>query len=151
MLLRVSRRFSNGFMIDVNYTWSKNIDNTDTVEDNQGFNAGAGARGANHYLYDLDNEPPARLQRRPAPLCRHVPLRTAVRQGQALRQRERRWSARIVGGWQLGGAVIWQTGFPIAITGASDGAALTRPNRVAGRATSCCRRISGAGTTASPA
>ena len=36
-----SRRFAGGLMIDANYTWSKNIDNTDTVEDNQGFNAGA--------------------------------------------------------------------------------------------------------------
>ena len=51
--MRVSRRYSNGFMLDVNYTWSKNIDNTDTVEDNQGFNiGGGGARGANHYLYN---------------------------------------------------------------------------------------------------
>jgi hypothetical protein len=54
MLLRVNRRFANGLMIDVNYTWSKNIDKTDTVEDNQGFNAGGGARGASHYLSDFD-------------------------------------------------------------------------------------------------
>ena len=41
MVLRVSRRFAGGMLIDANYTWSKEIDNTDTVEDNQGFNAGA--------------------------------------------------------------------------------------------------------------
>ena len=29
-------------------------------------------------------------------------------------------------------ALVWQTGFPIAVTGASDGAALTRPDRVDG-------------------
>ena len=38
----------------------------------------------------------------------------------------------IAGGWQFGGSVIWQTGFPIAITGAQHGAALARPDRVEG-------------------
>ena len=42
------------------------------------------------------------------------------------------WLRAIVGGWQVGGSLIWQTGFPIALTGASDGAALTRPDRVDG-------------------
>ena len=32
---------ANGLMFDAHYTWSKNIDSTDTgIEDNQGFNAG---------------------------------------------------------------------------------------------------------------
>jgi hypothetical protein len=52
MVLRVSRRFANGLMMDANYTWSKEIDNTDNMEDNQGFNAGGGARGNNHSLTD---------------------------------------------------------------------------------------------------
>ena len=47
MLLRVSRRFAGGLMLDASYTWSKEIDNTDNVEDNQGFNAGGSARGNN--------------------------------------------------------------------------------------------------------
>ena len=38
----------------------------------------------------------------------------------------------IAGDWQVGGSVIWQTGFPIAINGASTGAALARPDRVEG-------------------
>jgi hypothetical protein len=33
---------------------------------------------------------------------------------------------------QVGASMIWQTGFPIAITGADTGAALTRPDRVEG-------------------
>ena len=40
-------------MIGVNYTWSTNIANTDTAEDNQGLNACGGGRGANHYIYDF--------------------------------------------------------------------------------------------------
>ena len=54
MILRVNRRYANGAMLDATYTWSKEIDNTDTVEDNQGFNAGASARGGNHSLSNFD-------------------------------------------------------------------------------------------------
>ena len=130
MVLRASRRFANGLMFDANYTWSKEIDNTDTVEDNQGFNAGASARGANHSLTN------PKLNRRIG--YSDVPHRfvgtflydlpfgagTAL-SGPAVVN-------AIVGGWQVGGALIWQTGFPIAVTGASNGAALARPDRVAG-------------------
>jgi hypothetical protein len=38
----------------------------------------------------------------------------------------------VAGDWQVGGSVIWQTGFPIAINGASTGAALARPDRLEG-------------------
>jgi hypothetical protein len=38
----------------------------------------------------------------------------------------------ILGGWQIGGTVIWQSGFPIGVSGASTGAALARPDRAAG-------------------
>jgi hypothetical protein len=38
----------------------------------------------------------------------------------------------LAGGWQVGGSVVWQTGFPIAISGASTGASLTRPDRIEG-------------------
>jgi hypothetical protein len=38
----------------------------------------------------------------------------------------------LLGGWQVSGSAIWQTGFPLAITGAADGAALQRPDRVEG-------------------
>jgi trimeric autotransporter adhesin len=38
----------------------------------------------------------------------------------------------IATGWQVGGSLIWQTGFPIAVTGANTGAALARPDRVDG-------------------
>ena len=131
MLLRVNRRFSNGFLIDVNYTWSKNIDNTDTVEDNQGFNAGASARGANHYLYDLDKNRRIGYSDIPHRLVGTFLYELPFGKGKPFGSENALVSA-LAGGWQLGGAVIWQTGFPIAITGASDGAALARPNRVEG-------------------
>ncbi|HET7218140.1 MAG TPA: TonB-dependent receptor [Vicinamibacterales bacterium] len=131
MLLRVTRRFANGFMLDANYTWSKNIDNTDTVEDNQGFNAGGGARGANHYLYDFDKNRRLGYSDVPHRFVATFLYELPFGKGKPIGSDNALVSA-IAGGWQLGGAVIWQTGFPIAITGASDGAALARPNRVPG-------------------
>ena len=52
LLLRVNRRFADGFMMDVNYTFSRNHEDTDNVEDNQGFNAGGSPRGDTYSLVD---------------------------------------------------------------------------------------------------
>jgi len=131
MVVRINRRFGEGVMLDANYTWSKEIDNTDTVEDNQGFNAGASARGGNHSLYDFS------LNRRLG--YSDIPHRLVVTglyelpfgKGKAIGASNALVNA-IAGGWQLSGSAIWQTGFPIAITGASDGAALQRPDLVDG-------------------
>jgi hypothetical protein len=131
MVLRVSRRFADGIMMDATYTWSKDIDNTDTVEDNQGFNAGGGARGNNHSLTD------PKLNRRlgysdvPHRLVGTFLYELPFGKGKALAAPSALLRA-IAGGWQIGSSLIWQTGFPIAVTGASDGAALTRPDRVDG-------------------
>jgi hypothetical protein len=130
MVLRVTRRFAGGLMMDANYTWSKDIDNTDTVEDNQGFNAGASARGNNHDLLDPSrnrrigySDIPHRLA---ATFLYELPFSTGNATG------ARAVLNAIVTGWQVGGSVVWQTGFPIAVTGADTGAALTRPDRVDG-------------------
>jgi hypothetical protein len=131
MVLRVSRRFAGGVMMDTTYTWSKDIDNTDNMEDNQGFNAGGGARGNNHSLAD------PKLNRRlgysdvPHRLVGTFLYELPFGKGKALAAPSALLRA-IAGGWQIGSSLIWQTGFPIAVTGASDGAALTRPDRVGG-------------------
>jgi trimeric autotransporter adhesin len=131
MIVRVARRFADGFLMDMSYTWSKEIDNTDTVEDNQGFNAGGGARGNNHSLTN------STLNRRlgysdiPHRLAGTFLYELPFGKGKALEAPSAVLQA-IVGGWQVGGSLIWQTGFPIAVTGADTGAALTRPDRVDG-------------------
>ena len=73
MVLRVSRRFSGGVMMDATCTWSKEIDNTDNMEDNQNFNAGGGARQQSQ-PHRSDAQSTAWLQRRAAPAGRNVPL-----------------------------------------------------------------------------
>jgi hypothetical protein len=128
--LRASRRFSAGLTFDASYTFSRETDNTDTVEDNQGFNAGGNTRGG-YDLFDPENnrhlgfsDVPHRFvatffYELPFGPGRHFTIGNAV-----LRS--------IVRDWQVSGSALWHTGFPVAINGASTGAIVTRPDRVDG-------------------
>ncbi len=132
MILRVSRRLADGITFDANYTWSKEIDDTDTVEDNQGFNiGGGGARGNNHSLTNFDLNRRLGYSDVPHRLVGTFLVELPFGSGKPISVPSSVLRA-IVSDWQIGGSLVWQTGFPIAITGASDGAALTRPNRVEG-------------------
>jgi trimeric autotransporter adhesin len=131
MILRINRRYSNGTMLDVSYTLSRETDNTDTVEDNQNLNAGASARGGNHYLYDFDRNRRIGYSDTPHRLVATFLYELPFGEGKPIGASNRLVKA-VLGGWQVSGSMIWQTGFPLAITGASDGAALTRPDRIDG-------------------
>ena len=131
MILRINRRYANGTMLDATYTWSKEIDNTDTVEDNQNFNAGASARGGNHSLYNFDLNRRLGYSDIPHRLVATFLYELPFGKGKPIGASNRVVSA-VLGGWQVSGSTVWQTGFPLAITGASDGAALQRPDRVEG-------------------
>jgi trimeric autotransporter adhesin len=131
MILRINRRYANGTMLDATYTWSKEIDNTDTVEDNQGFNAGASARGGNHSLSNFDLNRRLGYSDIPHRLVATFLYELPFGKGKPVGLSNQVVSA-VLGGWQVSGSAIWQTGFPLAITGASDGAALQRPDRVEG-------------------
>ena len=129
LILRVNRRFAGGFMMDANYTFSRNMDDTDTVEDNQGYNAGGGPRGDAYNIEDRSvnrhigySDVPHRFV---GTFLYELPFGAGKPFGS-----ENGFVKAVLGGWQLGGSVIWQTGFPIGISGASTGAALTRPDRV---------------------
>ena len=130
MQLRVGRRFAQGLMLDATYTWSRNMEDTNTgIEDGQGFNAGGTATN-----WDINNRENNRMiglsdvpHRLVATFLYQVPLSI---KGQA--SAPMRIVKAVAGDWQVGGSVIWQTGFPIAINGASTGAALARPDRVEG-------------------
>jgi hypothetical protein len=131
LILRLNRRFANGFMMDVNYTFSRNMDDTDTVEDNQGFNAAGGPRGDAYNITDRSvnrhigySDVPHRFV---GTFLYELPFGAGKPFGS-----ENTFVKAVFGGWQVGGSMIWQTGFPIGISGASNGAALARPDRVDG-------------------
>jgi hypothetical protein len=131
LLLRVSRRFAGGMMFDVNYTYSRNTDDTDTVEDNQGFNAGGGPRGDAYNITDRSVNRHIGYSDVPHRLVGTFLYELPFGAGKPFASSPGVTSA-ILGGWQLGGSLIWQTGFPIGISGANTGAALARPDRVPG-------------------
>jgi hypothetical protein len=129
MQLRASRNLSNGLMFDTHYTWSKNIDNTDNMADNQGFNAG-GTVGNNH-LSDFSKNRHLGMSDVPHRFVATVLYELPFGQGKPLNPANAVFRA-IAGGWQTSSTIIAQAGTPIAISGATDGAVLGRPDRIAG-------------------
>ena len=130
MQLRVGKRFAQGFMLDATYTWSRNMEDTNTgIEDGQGFNAGGTATNwditnrENNRMLGLSDVP----HRLVATFIYDLPLTMSGPASAGMKIVK-----TIAGDWQVGGSMIWQTGFPIAINGASTGAALARPDRVEG-------------------
>ena len=127
--LRLSHAFSRGFHLDVNYTWSKEIDNTDTMEDNQGFNAGGTAGNLdtsnmhNNYRLGFSDMP----QRLVVAFVYETPFGT----GKPLEIRNKVLRG-IVGKWQTGGSIIDQSGMPFNINGDNSGAAYGHPDQVSG-------------------
>jgi hypothetical protein len=126
---RLSHRFSHGFQVDVNYTWSKELDNTDNMEDNQGYNSG-GRAAAPDYVNFSNNLRPG-FSDVPHRFVTTFLYESPFGAGKAL-QMPNRFLRAALGGWQTGGAFIWQGGMPFSVNGANSGAALGRPDRVQG-------------------
>jgi hypothetical protein len=129
MQINVSRRISDGLMFGASYTWSKSIDSSDNHgEDNQNLNASGTAR--NYSLLDPKVNRHLALSDLPhrfvASYLYELPFGEGKKFGQSGLLKH------LAGGWQVSGNVIWQSGFPIGILGASTGAALARPDRVNG-------------------
>jgi trimeric autotransporter adhesin len=128
--LRASRRLSAGLTFDASYTFSRERDNTDTVEDNQGFNAGGNNRGG----YDLfDEERNMHIGFSDVP---HRFVATFFYELPFGPNRKFQIGNGILRGiardWQVSGSTLWHSGFPIAVNGASTGAIVARPDRVPG-------------------
>ncbi len=127
---RISHAFSSGFHLEANYTWSKSLDYTTTaIEDGQGFNSGGTASAPdllnlyNNKKYSFSDQP----HRFVGVLLYDLPFGA----GKRLELKNRVLRA-VVGQWQIGSVAILQAGMPVAPSGASDGAAVGRPNRVLG-------------------
>jgi trimeric autotransporter adhesin len=130
MQLRMSRMLANGFQLDANYTWSKSLDFVNgAASDAQGINTGGGGTSADILNYQNNrkysfNDIPHRFV---ATAVYELPLGS----GKALALSNKTLRS-IVGQWQVSGVLISQSGTPLGASGASDGAALARPNRIPG-------------------
>jgi len=120
--IRFRHNFSHGILMDVNYTWSKEIDNTDNMEDNQGYNSG-GTAAAPDLVHFANNR---RLGFSDIP---HRLVTTFLFES-PLNHSGSNLVKAIGGGWETGGSILWQDGFPFSMSGANSGAALGRPDRV---------------------
>jgi hypothetical protein len=134
LVVHVEHRFSKGFLASGSYTWSKSLDFSES-EANAGsyMDTGDIFQDAGSWL-DLRN-----LRNNYAASYFDIPHRAVITflyelpfgQGRALSTSSRIING-VVGGWRTGGAATFQSGSPLAITGASTGALNKRPNRVSG-------------------
>jgi hypothetical protein len=127
--VRFSHAFTHGLLMDLNYTWSKEIDNTDNMEDNQSFNSGG--RAANPDYTNFANNRRLGFSDIPHRVAATFLYDTPFGKGKPMEIQNRALRA-VVGEWQTGGSIIWQEGFPFSVNGANSGAALGRPDRVMG-------------------
>jgi hypothetical protein len=127
--IRFMHTFSHGLHLDLNYTWSKELDNTDNMEDNQGYNSGGTAAAPD--LTHFANNRRIGFSDIPHRITATYLYDTPFGRGKAL-ELSNQVARAVAGDWQIGGAVIWQEGFPFSLNGANSGAALGRPDRVQG-------------------
>jgi hypothetical protein len=129
LVVHFMHNFSHGLLVDLNYAWSKEIDNTDNMEDNQGYNSGGTAAAPD--FNNFSNNRRIGFSDIPHRIAATFLYDTPFGRGKALEISNRALRA-VVGDWQTGGAVIWQEGFPLSLNGANSSAALGRPDRVQG-------------------
>jgi hypothetical protein len=129
---RLSHTFGSGLHVEFNYTWSKELDYTSTaIEDGQGVNAGGTMSGAAADLINSHNNKHYGFADQAHRFVSIVTYESPFGKGRpfALGNRVAR---ALAGDWNLGTVLIAQTGMPFAVSGASTGAMVGRPNRVPG-------------------
>lgn len=129
--LQATRSFSNGFLLNAHYTWSKALE-VSNAEAQNNFNAdGFGTQLGN--LRDQNQN--RRLSANDIP---HRFVATALYSlpfgsGKMI-QPKNKYLSYAIGGWQLSGVYVFQMGTPVVISGASNNSLNGRPDRVPGQA-----------------
>ncbi len=129
---RLRHAFSSGLHLDLNYTWSKELDFTSTgIEDGQGVNYSSSSIGIpdliNNRLnrnYGLADMP----QRFVATVVYTSPF--GANGSFALGNRVAR---SVLGDWAMGSVIVAQSGLPFLVSMSSDGSITSRVDRVPGQ------------------
>jgi hypothetical protein len=115
--LRLRRQFSNGFLFDTQYRYSKSID--------QLSNEGPGAV--------TNQTDPAHPQTEHGPSdfdAKHYVNFFTLYDLPFFRDRSK-WTGKLLGGWQINGIMTWHTGFPwTPVTGQLSSVAITNANNI---------------------
>jgi trimeric autotransporter adhesin len=133
---RLRHSFSSGLHLEMNYTWSKELDNTFTViEDQQNVNSGG--TPAVPDLLNEDNNRRYGMADQPHRLVGILVYELPFGKGKPLAL-SNPIARSLAGGWSVSTVVTLQSGMPFAISGASTGSpvggasAVGRPDRVPG-------------------
>ena len=121
---RVERRFADGFSVSGAYTLSKNMDNV-----GQGFPGESFSGGALQNFYDLDSEWAISNFNTPHTLTISGVFELPF--GSGKRFFTDGVAAKILGGWQINGVALFQSGAPLQISGGNPSAlnaGTLRPN-----------------------
>lgn len=136
MVISAKHAFSNGFLVDMHYTWSKALDYTlSDIADGQGFNPAGGVV----QVPDFDN-----INNKRKYSHSDIPHRfvaTVVYDTPKLTSNS--FVRMLTGDWSLGSVIVRQSGFPIAVGGASDGAVMGLPDRLEGVAIKLPKELQG--------
>ena len=130
---RLQRSFSSGFFLDVNYVWSKSIDNAFTeLQDQQGFTDIAGGSATNGVdIKNLSNNKKLSFSDVPHRFIGLLTYDLPFGKGGLLELPNRAGRA-LLGGWQIGSVLTFQSGFPLGPNNASTGSLNGRPNLIPG-------------------
>jgi len=136
------RRFTNSGVLQVAYTWSKLLSNTDNTSS---FQDGQGGSGVVQDYYNLSAEKSQSLQNYPQNLVINYGVDLPVGKGHRWLSGANSFTNAILGGWRVNGITTFRSGTPIALLAASNalnqffGAGNIRPSVVPG----CKAKING--------
>jgi hypothetical protein len=127
---RLSRAFADGFRVDVNYTFSKELDYTSTATED-GFGSNRGGTPSAYDLLNLRNN-----RKLGAADQKHVfnavPMYALpIGPGKHFNPSNKILS-HMVGNWEMASVITLRSGMPIMLSGATDGALVAHPDRIPG-------------------
>ena len=132
LVAKFSKRFSQGLNVVVNYQWSKAIDDSSEAQSWEVSDPGP----RNIFNWDLERSLSAHDI--PQSLAVTFLYQLPVGKGKAFGSSMNRFADALVGGWQLSGLMVYQSGIPISMSAPGNGFnfAYQPPNVTSGPAVS---------------